>query len=73
MNTDICPVCGEPYKSSASEFCSNCGTGRPISRPNHCTNPECKNFEVDLGQDERYCDLCGSPTLTGEKVEKLLG
>lgn len=72
MAFDRCPSCGAPYKSKSSKYCSSCGAERPISDPNHCTNPNCKNHNVDLSPDEQYCDICGSLTMTGEKVEQLI-
>lgn len=70
---DIGPACKSPYKSSASKFCSNCGTARPIPQPNHCSNPECPKSQIDLGEYDRYCDLCGAPTLYGKEIAKALG
>lgn len=68
---DCCPACRRPYKSGSSEYCSYCGAPRPTAKPNHCTNPRCDNYDVDLGPDDLYCDVCGSPTVVGQKVEAL--
>lgn len=69
---DPCPACGKHYKSDASEHCSFCGAPRPITEFNHCLNSRCDNYNVDLGSDDRYCDICGGPTVIGKKVEDLI-
>ena len=68
---DRCPACGTPYKSSRSMFCANCGERRPTVERNTCTNPGCDNHDRPLGQDEHYCDLCGSPTTLGEMIDSM--
>ena len=68
---DACLVCGTPYKSAASQFCSKCGAKRSSAPVTHCTNPECPNYKRDLNWDEVYCDLCGSFTEHGKKIDEL--
>ena len=45
--------------------CPACGT------PYKSTNPGCDNHDRPLGQDEHYCDLCGSPTTLGELIDSM--
>lgn len=71
MSVNICPACRKPYKNSSSAFCSHCGAPRPTAKVNHCTNPRCDNYDVDLGSDDLYCDACGNLTVLGKQIEDL--
>lgn len=69
-----CPSCGTPYKSDTSKFCHHCGIARPNPVSNHCTNPECEKFNVELRHGELYCDICGAPTSVRKwAIERLRG
>lgn len=68
---DRCPACNTPYKSSQSMFCTNCGAARLVVEQNYCTNPRCPNHGRPVDRDARYCDLCGSLTLYGKKIDGL--
>lgn len=69
---DTCPACGTAYRNSRSNFCQNCGAKRPSAKPNVCTNPSCENHDVDLGEDSRYCDICGAPTSIEEQIQSII-
>ena len=71
MALDRCPSCDTPYRSSSSAFCSNCGAKRPGAKPNHCTNLNCENYDVDLGEDALFCDVCGCPTVIESQIEDM--
>ena len=68
---NICPACERRYKSASSAFCSFCGAPRPTAEVNHCTNPRCVNYDVDLGPDDIHCDICGAFTVIGKKADDL--
>lgn len=44
-----------------------------ISGSNHCTNPDCENFDAVLGVEDRHCDLCGAYTPYGKELADRLG
>lgn len=65
----ICPKCGRKYPLM-SKFCKECGTKLVEDHPNTCSNPACPNSKVKLGNTDKYCDQCGSPTTYQKEVEK---
>lgn len=71
VTIDNCPRCGTEYKSVDSEYCSSCGARRPMAEKNCCTSAMCENHDRDLG-DDLYCDICGSPTVIGRKINDLI-
>ena len=61
---DVCPKCGEPYKSKTSVKCSNpkCKAARVFEK-NFCINENCIGFVHDLGPDVYECPKCKGPTI----------
>lgn len=52
-----CPHCGQEH-SDDSKFCSQ--TGKPISQPRACINPDCPDFGKHiLPLDAKFCRRCG--------------
>lgn len=52
-------------------FCIECGTPKPKS-DNHCSNPECKFYNVILANSaQKHCGKCGAKTTYWRKIEDM--
>lgn len=65
-----CNGCGTE-NDVADGFCIECGMPRQKSN-NHCSNPECKAYDVILPNSvQKHCGKCGSATTYWKKIEDM--
>lgn len=55
-NYKVCDNCQNEYIIKNSNFCHVCGT----DLRNLCTNENCKNNNISLPYNARFCNLCGA-------------
>lgn len=54
-------------------YCLECGVAKTKSPVNHCSNPKCKSFNIELpNPKQKYCGKCGAATTYWKKYEDLL-
>lgn len=70
MNLTACSNCGCSIPDN-DDFCSMCGTHRPVLEDNYCLNKQCDRFKIPIKRDLVYCGKCGKPTVLGIKIEEL--
>lgn len=67
----ICNACNTE-NSNADDFCIECGAGKPKPSDNHCSNPDCKSYNVILSNPvQKHCGKCGAATTYWKKIEEL--
>lgn len=53
-------------------FCIECGFPKPAPSANHCSNPDCKAYNVILPDPEqKHCGKCGAATTYWKKIEDM--
>lgn len=68
-----CLECNSLLNPNA-KFCTKCGAPVPTVEKNICLNPQCPKHinGYIFGDDDHYCDECGTLTSLGNKIEKYL-
>lgn len=70
-----CLKCNELIPDSKNK-CELCGIARPTNSAasgNHCTNPNCSAYKVDVGNTEqKICHTCGELTSIGKAIKKMI-
>lgn len=67
----ICNGC-HTENDNDNPFCIECGMAMPEPSTNHCSNPNCKFYNVILPKlDQKYCGKCGAATTFWKKIQDL--
>ncbi len=67
----ICSNC-ETENIDDDDFCIECSRPKPSASNNHCSNPECKAYDVILpNSEQKYCGKCGYPTTYWKNLEDM--
>ena len=67
----VCQKCNTENNTD-DEFCIECGLPKPTPSANHCSNPDCKAYNVILpNPEQKHCGKCGAATTYWKTIEDM--